>query len=638
MDVNQKLSQTRDKYRMAEEDLRSSYDKSTKDMKEAFDNKTAKQSKNYDLQKTKLEEQNLVNNELYSDKTKQAISERQASFRNDIKKNSEKFDTDRNAMKNNFNDKLTDLSESYKKSTEENDRFHEQAEKTMGERYSKSNQNYKGQFDDQVENLNSKVKESIASQKENSRHDRITTDKDNETKLENLRASGQEQKFKEVSRLTNDNENLRTNFTRERDSLKEQQDSRISDIIKLKNKESEEGQKNFSNLQENIRHKNLDNEEKVKIAHQEESKGLEKRFNDDLRNMQHVTDQKIRGGTEVSLLKDENKQMLESFENKLQSTRLDAQKNREADLGKEKELDSDYREKLKSLKISNSDDTERHDAEINSQHKKTFEEIKAKNDSLIDRYKNEVSSVKNNGEEKLISADRKSKGDIKNQRVEYGKFINTVNSKKMEEVSSIKTEFNKDKSNFIEKSKRDFNDEKVAMKEDFNHQIQVKDDMYEKKLSEMEKQTNKIIDNYENRIGQIARKAETEVDALKSSTEERKMKEGLAIKDAFDSKERQHQLDLANIRDKYENMISKDRILGEQRTNRLIQKYEDQITRDKTDGQKELSTKLTESEAQFERLFKASELEKETLRNQYEQRMENMKLASLSSQGNSKKV
>lgn len=154
----------------------------------------------------------------------------------------------------------------------------------------------------------------------------------------------------------------------------------------------------------------------------------------------------------------------------------------------------------------------------------------------------------------------------------------------------------------------------------------------------MEKQTNKIIENYENRIGQIARKAENEVEALKSADEERNIKEGVATKIAFDSQERQHQADLLNIRDKYENMIGKDRVVNEQRTNRLIQKYEDQIGRERTESQKELSVRMSESDAQLERLFNTSKLEKETLRNQYEQRMENMKLASLSSKDRSKKV
>lgn len=637
-DYSQKLDEARGKYRTAQEDLRSSYDKSTENMKETFDNKVTKQAQNYDGQKSKLEEQNLVNNQLYSNKTKQAINERQEAFRNDLKKNSEKFDVDRNVMKTDFRNKISNLSDSYRRSTEENDRFHNQATKTMGERYSKANQNYKGEFDKQIENLDTKVKNSFAAQKEETHKERENQDRENQSNLENLRAMGQEQKFKEVSRLRNDNESLRTNFGQERATMGEQQEARVADILKSKNKENEDGQKKFSDLQQNIRQKNLAEEERVKVVQQKEANALEKRFNDDLRNMQHLTNQKIKGGTEVSSLKDENKQLMTSYENRLQATRAESQKNKEADIEKEKEIDSTYRDKLKAVKLSNIADIDRHDAELNAQHKKNFQEVKDKNNALIDRYKTEAGTTRVDNEDKLGKADLKSKGQLKNQRVEFGKYINTVNTKKMEEISSIKSEFNKDKSNFIEKSKRDFSDEKMTMKDEFNQQITLKNEMYEKKLAEMEKQTNKIIENYENRISQIARKAENEVETLKISDEERKAKENQAIKMAFDSEARQHQMDIGNMREKYERMIGKDRTLNEQQTNRLVQKYEDQIGRERTEAQKVMSMRLGESQAQFERLFKTSELEKETLRNQYEQRMENMKLATLSAQGNSKKV
>lgn len=637
-DYSQKLDQARDKYRMAQEDLRSSYDKSTEDMKETFDNKVQKQAKNYDKQKTKLEEQNLISNEIYSDKTKKAISQRQEAFRNDIKKNSEKFDIDRNEMKTEFRDKLSNLSDSYNKSTVENERYHNQAAKTMGERYTNANKNYKGEFDKQIEHLDTLSKKNFAAQKEEAHNERVIQDKENQVNLENLRATGQEQKFKEISRLRNDNKNLRNNFAQERVAMQEQQDARIADTLKLKNIENAEGQKNFSDLQQTIRQKSLAEEARVKADHQNEASVLEKKFNEDLRNVQHLTNQKIRGGTEVSTLKDENKQLISSYENRLQSARVEAQKSREEDMEKEKEIDSNYRDKIKTIKLSNTEDVERHDTELKAQYNKNFQDLKDKNSSVIDRYKNEVGNVRVESEDKLDKNDKKAKVQLKNQRVEFGKYINNVNSKKMEEVSSIKSELNKDKTNFIEKSKRDFNEEKTMLKDEFNHQLTVKNDMYEKKLAEMEKQTNKIIENYENRISQIARKAENEVDTLNATNEERKAKENQAIKIAFDSEHRQHEMELANLRDKYEGMIGKDRVINEQQTNRIVQKYEDELSRERANNAKEVAMRVSESQAQFERLFKASELEKETLRNQYEQRMENMKLASLSTQGNTKKA
>lgn len=635
-DYSQKLDQARDKYRTAQEDLRSSYNKNTENLKESNEFKINKLSKNYDAQKTKLEEQNLVNNQLYSDKTRDTIAENQERFKSDIKKNTEKFDSDRNGMKSEFQDKLSNLSESYKKSTTENDRFHNQAAKTMGERYSKANGDYKADFDKQIERLDGKAKEEFSNIKADAKRESRIAASGYHDNLENLTATSQEQKFREVSRLRNDNENLRTNFEKEKIAMTEQKESRINDVLKLKAKESEDGQKNFSNLQSEIRKKSITEEDRVKTAHQAESKNLEKKFNEDLRNMQHLTNQKIRGGNEVSTLKDENKQLVSSYENRLIASRAEAQQNMAKTLEKEDANDLLNREKLKAVKNDKIEAVEKKETELNAQHKIKAQEARDKTNTLVDRYKNEVGNARVATEEQLSKADSKSKTQLKDQRVEFGKYVNNVNDKKMEEISSIKSEYTKDKTNFIEKSKRDYSEEKNMMKGEFNRQVGIKEDLFERKLGEMEKQTNKIIENYEKRISQIARKAEKEVDSMKSTEEERKIKEGQAQKISMDNLQREQQMELGEIRGKYERMIGKDRILNEQQTNRIVQKYEDQLDRERTDHQKEISMRLSESQAQFERLFKASELEKETLRNQYEQRMENIKLASLS-QGNTKK-
>jgi len=108
--------------------------------------------------------------------------------------------------------------------------------------------------------------------------------------------------------------------------MTEQKEARIKDVLNLKSRESEEGQKNFTNLQSEIRTKDLAAEERVKVEHQNESKGLEKKFNEDLRNMQYLTNQKIRGGNEVSTLKEDQKQLINSYEGRLAASRADAER------------------------------------------------------------------------------------------------------------------------------------------------------------------------------------------------------------------------------------------------------------------------------------------------------------------------
>ncbi len=640
-DYSQKVDQARDQYRQAQESLRKSYDKDLGEVKETNDNKIKKLSKSYDNQKTKLEEDNRINNENYSNKTKEAIADRAARFRHDIGKNSDKFDQDRNEMRAGFSEKLADLSDSYKKSTEENDRYHDQALKTMNDRYLHANKNYKDDFDQKIEFMTDKNKENLTAQKETTHKNQIAQDKGYHDELENIRSNNQEEKFKEVSRLRNDNQNLRTNFEQERNSMREEKEARIDEMLKAKAKESGDSQKVFAELQDNIRDKNLKNEERVRQDHLAESKGLEKKFNEDLRNVQHMTNQKIKGGNEVSTLKDENKQLIHSYENRLASAREDAKKDQEIATEKEERVDEGYREKLKNLKLAGVEELDKRDSQMAVQSNRSLQEYKDKTGTVLERYKNEVARAKSDGDDSLLKSETNSKQHMKDQRVEFGKYINNVNEKNLDEISSIKSEFAKDKTNFIEKTRKDVSDERNAMKEGYVHQVSVKEDMYEKKLAEMEKQTNKIIENYETRMNNLARKSEKEVEVMRNTNEARRIKEGQTVQIAFENQARQNEIEMGSLRTKYENMIGKDRAVNELRTNQLIQKYEDRLEMERSDHQKEMGLKLSESQAQFERLFKSSELEKETLRNQYEQRMENMKNASLvqgGPKGNSKKA
>ena len=637
-DYSQKLSQVNDSHRKEQNDLRSSYEKRLDDVKDNFGKKLAKQSLNYDVQNEKQAEQSIETNKMFTDKTKKVIQDRQESFRNDLAKNSEKFDADRNEMKTSFGNKLSNLSESYKKITEDNDRFHNQAEKTMGERYAKANEKFSGQFGKEIENLEMKSKQGLALQKEDYLKERADLEKEHNESYEALRSSSQDEKFKEFSRIRSDNDALRTNTELEKANMREQQDNRIADILKAKNAESIDNQNNFTNLQENLVKKNLADDERVKLNHQNESKALEKNFNEDIKNIQHLSDRKAKVENAVASLKDENKHIITSSDNRIKGLLADVKKERENSIQKENTINANNQEKLKELKFSLAEQADANEAILTSQHKDKLQDIKEKNNALISRYKTEVGTTKSEGEEKLSNANQISKTQFEKQRVEFGKFINMVNEKKMEEISSIKSEEEKDKTMIAEKFKRDLNSERMSLKADFSNKSNIKDDMYEKKLSEIEKHTNKIIDDYENKMFQVSHKAQSDMDNLKKTNEINRMKENQSIQNEVDAMEAQHQADINNMRDKYENMLNKVHAVNDQQTNRIFHKFEDQINQERAASQRELSAKLGESESKFDRFYKSSELEKESMRAQFEQRIENMRQANLKSDGNTKKA
>ncbi len=636
-DYSQKVDQARDRYREAQEDLRASYEKNLDDMKETFDTRSEKQARNFNEHKLKLEEQNLVNNELYSQKTKEAITKKQNEFKERLKDNTVKFEQERNNAKLDFKDKLSNLSESYKKSTEENNRFNDQTKKIMGERYKAANERYKNEFNEQISNLEEKSKRLDNEGRDKDREERVSLAKDYSDKLENVRLSNNEQKFKEVSRLRGDIENLRTTFDRERAMQTDRQEERVAEMLKNKTKESDDVHHNFSNLQDDIRQKNLATQEREALKHKQESKQLEEKFNEDLRNIQRVHTQKVKGGTQADTLSDELRQTKTSYENRLDTARKELANTHQANTAKENLIDKNYREKLKDMKADHVDKLEKKEQAATDTLKKTVYELRDKNNSIVDRYKGEIASTRAEADSKFSAADEKNSARFKEQRIEFGKVVNTMNEKNMNTISSLKEDYSKDKSESIERSKKEFNDEKVSLKSEFNRQMGVKESLYENRLMEMEKKTNKIIENYENRIAQIARKADKEVEKIKLTEEERKTKEAQAQKIASDRMEKAHRTELLQLRDKYETMVARDRMQSEKLVNNIVQKYEDQLERERTESQKVMSVRLSEAQAQLERFYNSSEIEKENIRAQSEARIENMKLA-MSAQERSKKA
>jgi hypothetical protein len=304
---------------------------------------------------------------------------------------------------------------------------------------------------------------------------------------------------------------------------------------------------------------------------------------------------------------------------------------------KEERSDMSFKEKIRDLKSTQIENLSKNEAESRDTFNTTVQTIKERNNALVERYKNDFATSKQEGEEKLNQEGFLSKTRIKDQRVEFGKVVNTLNDKNMESISALKDDYSKDKTDYIERTKRGHSDEKLALKTEFQRQGAMKETLYEQKLGEMEKQTSKIIDNYENKISQIVRKANTEVDMIKSKEQERAEKETQASKLAVEMLRKENDSTVAQMRDKYEGEILRDRTMADLQTNQLVQKYEDQLLHERADHSKELSMRLNESRAQFERLAKSVEMEKETQRNQYEQRIENMRIASLVKE-NSKKV
>lgn len=624
-DYTQKLDSARNRYRDAQTELKESYDKTIEDTKNNFDQKVKKQQQSYEGQRLKLQEQNAIEADRYSDITKKTISDNQEKFINDVKNIKANSAEERMRDRQVASEKLSNLSSSYDRSTKENQRLHDQAKKSMEERYNKNLKKMDGDFNQQVASLDSRSNAQNDKIRLDARKDREKLESGHQKELINLRSSEAEDRNRVLNRLKEDNEVQRAGFDSDLKNIQTQQNSRIKEMAQAKIDESERSQELFSDLQENIKKKNAAEQAKMQKEHGLESKALEKKFNDDIRNIQSLSDQKVKGVDLMANAKKDKERVVEGFENRLLKMKDEMEQLNNQNVLKETKIDEGYREELKNQARAHIEQNEKKELESNKAYNQNLARIKERTDSSLEQLKKENQTITESKDGQIHNLENSTKRSLDSQRVEFGKVVNSLNEKSMQTLSDIKDDFAKDKKDYIEKSKKEFNAELVALKEDYQRQMQLKDQVNDKKMENLEKQMLKIIDGYENKMAQVERKASVEIESLKMNDQERKIRENQARNEEMAMIQKEHENEIKSLRDKFERMIYRDRSDNEKIINKIVQRYEDQLGRERLESQKNLNLKLAESQANMERLYKASELEKSTMRQQYQDRMEQLK-------------
>jgi hypothetical protein len=208
-------------------------------------------------------------------------------------------------------------------------------------------------------------------------------------------------------------------------------------------------------------------------------------------------DHKLQGGTEVETLRDEMLQNKKSFENRIANLRENHENQNEDERSKAERLDNKNNDQIKNLKQSKIDEVDQQKRKMEADFSKKMIETKDRNTDVIDRYKNENLKEKQAAEKRLDDLTLTSNDKVSKQRVEFGKVVNTINEKNIETINALKNEYSKDKTVFIEKSKRDFSDEKNQMKEDFNRSLDLREQAFNKKLESTVLDAQKMAQAYE---------------------------------------------------------------------------------------------------------------------------------------------
>ena len=186
----------------------------------------------------------------------------------------------------------------------------------------------------------------------------------------------------------------------------------------------------------------------------------------------------------------------------------------------------------------------------------------------------------------------------------------------------------KEKSEFIEKSRREHHAELQEVKNDLKSTMVRKEESLQKRNDQLSKLNEKIIQQYESKISRLTNKSAKEIDRIKDLNNRRIELERANMDKELAINERENQQEKIEIRQSYDKRLSRAKDTADRQIEKIVGYYEDLLSRERDESKTKLQSKVNEMRNDYEKLYQSAELEKATMRSQFSDRIEELRQAN----------
>jgi len=624
-DYNTRLSQARQNYREAADDIKKDTTEQVEDLEKRHKYVQEKQAATFDNAKADLEKQNQENSNIYNKKTNETIAERTEAYRNELKEQQTDFDNDRNKLKDNFDERLGNLRDSFSKSAEGRDKVYNTKMEQAENRFKEISQRERSQFQNSINELDETASENSKRFKNQMVQEQKSLIKDHDNTLRDFANNSAVARTQVAERNARNVANLRAVQKTELEQRDDHAKARLESVTDTKDQEKERMRTNFEKLSQDISDKNDQTIKSLNKDTRETLDSAEKRYAKDLYNEKRLANEKIKGGNKTEQFENLTLQMKNSFDDRVKNIYkkvADDQVRSEADKDR---IGVEFQETVKDLKIKNGKNIDLLQKEHRDNFTETMNKSNQRTNTAISQYKDELQKVTTNAEQDSIKKDLQSKRIFDNQRKAFGETIDVLSNKNIETVSKLQEEHAREKTNFIEGIRRDHHNELEGTKADLKETFSKKEESLirqsDLKDIELQNQIGKAEDRYERLKDKTAKElGKREVlEADRREEDKRSHKRDLLAKD------RENRIEMISLKDQYEKRLANEKHSSDVQKNKLIERYESRLETETGNLRREMKTKLKEATANYNRLNEQSILDKENIRHQYETRIEKMR-------------
>lgn len=624
-DYTKQLAKARDDYADKAKTLREDYDHNLKNLQEAHETKEVSQRENYLKQKQDLEDNLSEISDRYESKSRDAVMQSQKEFRERLGVQQGAFEEEMRETREDMQAKLSNISDSYRKSKEEQEKYNEQllSQKTMA--FNEAQEARTRSFDDKVADLSLKNRDDFHNFQRQQASEKRDLIHGHKNELQSLVSESNLSRQKVMAKNQEELEILRDSHARESEAMRDHHTSAIGEVINRKEVEKMNLQSEYNNLTQNIIDRNESQAEQTRRVNERISRERENQFATDLQAVTRKSNEMVNSGGRVKNLEDDKRKLIDNYEGRIRDLRSNAEETAyQAQLDKER-MNKEFVEQTREQTAL----ADKQKAEVQRDLREFHTEVQAttkdKNDKVMAAYKKELTQTRNAAEAKSIDDRIASNQRLEEQRVAFSKTIDAMNTKNRETVNEIQEQNAKEQTKYIQEAKRNMHHEREDLKDDLRSVFARKEDSYEKRLENLEREKKSVVESYESKLTNLEKKYTKELEEMRVIMAETRAGDMRDFKRQLEMKERELVSDKLRMKQDFDTKLIKIRDRQETQLAKLHERFTQTLEGERLDHSREMKRKLDEAHTNYERLYDTAQMEKEQLKHQYEVRLEKLR-------------
>jgi hypothetical protein len=624
-DYSAKLANARSDFADKSDKLHTTFKENETDLEELHENDKKHQKDVYMKERQEMKD---TFSKLTNDQDDIAKNKIQQETKRYIEKGEEQlhdFNLDRQNTKRNYDKKLTNIKRSFDNTLKERSLSFDNDVANSQKMYEERAGAAEKDKNDTLRKMNLSSSKNLADIRDESEREKFTMQQRNESVNQKLIKEGQADASNKRDIQNEQINNIKFNNEQNLGMLKKHQSEQVQQINNQKKTDAQKMRNNFENLTDKLSDKfNADNE----LARRETKQLIVNKDRDQARSMQALrneTKAKVTGGSRLDNQIENEKRLVDGYENRMKHIKNKLEEVKYKNQEDKNRMNKKNQSQIAAIELKNNKNIESKNKDMRDYREKVVKSSKQEMQDTIDTYKQELRSTKQEQIQQGMNSAEKSKQLLNNQRMDYSRNMIEIQQKNEDLLVDLQDKNRRENSAFIENTRKKTHHERQELKHDLRQTFSRKEDSLNKRLDSSLKKNFAITSHYENKLENIKNKSAEEIQDIRMLSDERRSADRRTFRREFENINKQKQLELSKLKGDFERKIAKTKRDNDKSSTKLIRSYETQLSTERKEHHRTMAKKLEVARTDYERLYSQSELEKATLKNQFEIQMANLR-------------